>query len=201
MLGEVLASLEGGIDLVLAIPAGGVPVAVEVARVLGVKLDVAVVSKITMPYTTEAGYGAVAFDGTVRLNRGLAKRSGLSENNITLDVVRTTSKVHRRQARMRGARTWPALYGQRVAVVDDGLASGFTMLVAVEALRKKEPERLIVAVPTALEDTARTVAAQVEAVVCPNLRTHHPFAVAAAYRRWDDVSEDDAVRMLDEWFA
>ena len=199
-MGEVLASLEGGVDLVLAIPAGGVPVAIEVARVLGVKLDVAVVSKVKLPYDTEAGYGAVAFDGTVRLDRALAKRAGLSENSINLDVERAARKVHRREARMRGARPWPALYGQRIAIVDDGVASGFTMLVAIEALRKRDPERLIVAVPTAPEDTARRLAAQADAVVCPNIRTGSPFAVADAFQRWHDVHEDVAVRLMDEWF-
>jgi predicted phosphoribosyltransferase len=136
LLSELLKEhlqLEGG--LVLAVPAGGVPVAVVVAEKLGLPLDVAVVSKITLPWNTEAGYGAVAFDGGVRLNRGLAARVGLSEDEIRQGISRTRQKVERRGECLRGSRPSPELSGQTLILVDDGLASGFTMLAAIDALR------------------------------------------------------------------
>jgi predicted phosphoribosyltransferase len=196
--GELLAELlkehlqlEDG--LVLAIPAGGVPVAVVVAEKLELPLDVAVVSKITLPWNTEAGYGAVAFDGSVRLNRGLAARVGLGEDAIRQGINGTRQKVERRVKRLRGSRPSPELSGQTLILVDDGLASGFTMLAAIDALRSQQ---LVVAVPTAPQDTVARMAERVEAVYCVNIREGRPFAVADAYQHWTDVAEETVVELL-----
>ena len=138
--GQVLAGMLGayaGADApVLAVPAGGVPVGAAVARELGLCLDVAVVSKVTLPWNTESGYGAVAFDGTVRLNEELLPRLGLTAEEVTEGIARTRRKVERRLRDLRGDRPWPPLADRPAILVDDGLASGFTMRVAVEAVRK-----------------------------------------------------------------
>jgi len=182
--------------LLLAVPAGGVPVAVVAARRLGLELDIAVVSKITLPWNTEAGYGAVAWDGTVRINRGLAAQVGLDEPEIDAGIELTSARVRRRVERLRGERPWPSLSGRPVILIDDGLASGFTMLVAVEAVTAAGAERVVVAVPTAPDDTVDRIAERVESVVCANLREGRPFAVADAYQSWSDVTEDEAASIL-----
>ena len=150
--GEILAGMledyRASRTLVMAIPAGGIPVAASLARRLSLPLDVAVVSKITLPWNTEAGYGAVAFDGTVRLNRDLLSRLGLSGKEIEAGKAATTGKVERRVEKFRGEPSYPALIRERVILVDDGLASGFTLLVGVEALKKSGTGEIIVAVPT-----------------------------------------------------
>ncbi len=198
--GEVLAGLLGaphlGDALLLAVPAGGVPVAVEVALRLGLELDVAVVSKITLPWNTEAGYGAVAWDGTVRINRSLAAQVGLDEGEIQAGIARTGSKVRQRVARLRAGRPGPVLVGRPAVLIDDGLASGFTMLVAVEAVAAAGADRVVVAVPTGPSDTVARMAERVSAVYCANIREGRPFAVAAAYERWSDVDEDEAAGLL-----
>jgi len=203
--GEVMATMLAdrlsADALLLAVPAGGVPVAAEVARRLELPLDVAVVSKVTLPWNSEAGYGAVAFDGTVRLNRGLATRVGLSEEQMTDGVERTIRKVERRVRRMRGKRPWPELAGRPVVLVDDGLASGFTMLVAVEAVATRGAERVVVAAPTAPLDTVQRLVERAHEVVVANIRTSYPFAVADAYQRWSDVDEDDAIAELREFLS
>ena len=96
VLAGMLAELSGGEATVLAVPAGGVPVAAVLAERLGLRLDVAVVSKITPPWNSEIGYGAVAFDGTVRLNNDALPRMGLTQQQITEGIARTTEKVNRR---------------------------------------------------------------------------------------------------------
>ena len=189
VLAGMLEALHGTSTLILAIPAGGVPVAAEVAARLGLPLDLAVVSKITLPWNTESGYGAVAFDGTVRLNRELIAALGLRPEVIDQGITRTQEKVARRVRELRGAETRPDLRHRAVVLIDDGLASGFTMLTAIEALRHLAPDKLIVAVPTGHYDAVTRVAATVDSLYCPNIRDGYSFAVADAYEQWSDVDE------------
>jgi predicted phosphoribosyltransferase len=193
---RLLAEWRAAGPLVLAVPAGGVPVAAPLAAALGAPLDVAVVSKITLPWNTEAGYGAVAFDGTVRLNDSLLPSLGLSAAEIDRGIEKTRQKVRRRLALFRGERPFPELQGRPVILVDDGLASGLTLQAAVAALHGRGAERLIVAVPTGHARAVERMAAEVEAVCCANVRAGWSFAVADAYERWADVSEEEAVAIL-----
>jgi len=197
--GEILAGMledyRASQTLVMAIPAGGIPVAAVLARTLTLPLDVAVVSKITLPWNTEAGYGAVAFDGTTRLNRDLLSRIRLSEGEIEEGKAATAGKVERRVERFRGNRPYPDLIRERVILVDDGLASGFTLLVSVEALKKSGAREIIVAVPTGSSSTVQRVAEEVDRLYCANIRGGWSFAVADAYERWTDVAEEEALRI------
>jgi predicted phosphoribosyltransferase len=199
--GEVLAgmlgTLRGTPAIVLAIPAGGVPVAAEIARRLGLPLDIAIVSKITLPWNTEAGYGAVAFDGTVRLNETLIAAVNLGRAEVEAGIAATREKVARRMDRMRGSTPFPDLSDRAAVLVDDGLASGFTLRTAVEALRGRHAREIFVAVPTGHAVSVAEIAALVDALYCPNVRGGGSFAVADAYQHWYDVSEDDALRALE----
>jgi len=181
---------------VLAIPAGGVPVAAEIAARLAVPLDVAVVSKVTLPWNAEVGYGAVAFDGSVLLNERLVYQMGLSETQVEEGVARTREKVARRAAQLRRGRGYEGISGSDVILVDDGLASGFTMRAALTALRAAGAATITVAVPTAQESAAAVIAAMADTLYCANLRSGSRYAVADAYRSWRDVGEDEAVEML-----
>ncbi len=198
--GEVLAGMLSALisrqPLVLAIPAGGVPVAAPVALRLDCPLDVAVVSKITLPWNSEAGYGAVAFDNTVQLNQEMATRLELGREQIEAGIRTTREKVRRRVQLFRGARPFPAVAGRAVILVDDGLASGFTMLTAVEALRNLGADNLVVAVPTGHDHALALVAPLVDALYCANVRSGWSYAVAAAYRQWSDVDEEEVRRLL-----
>ncbi|MGW8313348.1 MAG: phosphoribosyltransferase [Desulfuromonadales bacterium] len=182
--------------LVLAIPAGGVPVAVVLAESLNCPLDVAVVSKITLPWNSEVGYGAVAFDGSYCLNHDLIESIGLSEDQVSHGIETTRAKVLRRTAMLHGERSRPDLSAHDLILVDDGLASGFTMLVAVAALYRAGARSIRVAVPTGQAESVARIAEQVIMVYCANLRTGYPFAVASAYRSWTDVCEAEALLIL-----
>jgi len=198
-LANMLEGCRGSGALVMAVPAGGVPVGVTVARELELALDLAVVSKITLPWSTESGYGAVAFDGTVMLNEKLLPDLGLSDDQIQEGITRTREKVRRRSRELRGDQPIPELSGRTVILVDDGLASGFTMKVAVQALRNQRCREILAATPTAHEQAAASVAQVAEAVYCPNLRHGWQFAVADAYEEWYDVSEDEVRALLAEF--
>ncbi|MFW6147699.1 MAG: phosphoribosyltransferase [Thermodesulfobacteriota bacterium] len=183
---------------VLGIPAGGIPVAVEIADELKLSLDIAVVSKITLPWNTEAGYGAVAFDGTVRLNQQLVSGLGLSKKDIQQGIEHTSRKVAMRAKTLRGEQPFPDLSRASVLLVDDGLASGFTMLVGVEALRRVGVRGIVVAVPTGHDKSVRMIADSVEKVYCANIRHGMGFAVADAYERWSDVSDEEVMHLLQD---
>jgi predicted phosphoribosyltransferase len=191
-LAELLNGYRDSSALVLAIPAGGVPVAAVIAQRLQLPLDLAVVSKITLPWNTESGYGAVAFDGTARLNEELLPYLGLSRDQIDRGIAATRDKVDRRVRMFRQRRPMPALADRPAIVVDDGLASGFTMVVAVEALECAGAREIVVAIPTGHLDSVRRLAPKVKTLYCANVRGGRQFAVASAYERWNDVSELDA---------
>jgi putative phosphoribosyl transferase len=196
LLGDMLSGCLFDRGIVLAIPSGGVPVGRVVADRLGFPLDVAVVSKITLPWNTEVGYGAVAFDGTCTMNRVLISHLPLSESQIEEGIRKTSSKVDRRSRMFRKDRPFPDLKGQSVILVDDGLASGFTMRTAVKALRKANAQTLVVAVPTAHARAIEEVADLAEGVFCANIREGGMFAVADAYEYWYDISEDEVMELL-----
>lgn len=195
----MLEAFRGTAAQVLGIPSGGIPVAMAVAEELHLPLEAAVVSKITLPWNTEAGYGAVAFDGTVRLNEELLPHLRLTEQQMAEGLEKTREKVARRVRKFRGDRPWSDLSGQTAILVDDGLASGFTMLVAVEAVRRLKARELLVAVPTGSADRLRKVAREVDALYCANIREGWGFAVAEAYQRWFDLEEEEAVRLVQEY--
>jgi putative phosphoribosyl transferase len=193
VMAEMLDAYRQSDAMVLAIPAGGVPVGAVIAQRLNIPLEVAVVSKITLPWNTEAGYGAVAFDGTVRLNDDFLSHIGLTEEQIQEGIDQTTQKVHRRVKSFRENRPFPDLAKHRAILVDDGLASGFTMLAAIEALRKAGATAICVAIPTGHWSALQRMAQETETVYCANIRSGFSFAVADAYEAWTDVSEEEAV--------
>ncbi|HET6491116.1 MAG TPA: phosphoribosyltransferase family protein [Syntrophales bacterium] len=203
--GEIMAGMltryEGAQAILFAVPSGGVPVAAVMAERLRVRLEVAVVSKITLPWNTESGYGAVAFDGSVLLNRGMLSRIGLSEEQIGQGQRETLEKVERRLRKFRGDRPLPDLDATTAILVDDGLASGFTMLAAIGALRAIGGRDVVVAVPTASATAVDLVAPAVETLYCANFRGGASFAVASAYHAWEDVEEQDAVALFRRYSA
>lgn len=196
ILSEMLMQYKNTEAIVFAIPAGGVPVGAVVASKLQIPLDIAVVSKITLPWNTEAGYGAVAFDGTVRLNEDMISRIGLKQEIIEAGIEQTLNKVRKRVAEFRGGKPPIQAAGRPAVLVDDGIASGFTMLVAVEALRKAGANRIIIAVPTANLNAVEFILPNVEEVYCANLRNEWAFAVADAYQHWSDVGEEEVTELL-----
>ncbi|MDH3690026.1 MAG: phosphoribosyltransferase family protein [Gammaproteobacteria bacterium] len=196
-LAEMLSSYSGSDALILGIPAGGVPVAVEIASRLCLPLHLAVISKILLPWTTEAGYGAVAFDGSVWINEQLVSRFGLTSEDIEKTTQTAKLKVTQRVRQLHV--TLPDLGGRSVIVVDDGLAAGSTMRVAISAIRNKDAGQIIVAVPTGSSRSVQQIANMAEALYCANIRTGLSFAVADAYERWSDVDQEEVVALLNKF--
>jgi putative phosphoribosyl transferase len=200
-LGQYLAMFPGLDDpLACPIPAGGIPVGIAVARALGCPVRPVIVRKIQIPWNTEAGFGAVTWDGRIFLNKDLVSRLHLTPDQVAAATERARANVRERQQRFnlrpRGPLPDPA--GRSCILADDGLASGYTMAAACQALRLLQPRRIVVAVPTGSLSAVGRVAEFAEEVICLNIRGGSSFAVADAYREWYDLSEEEAVRMLRE---
>ncbi len=194
VLAELLKRVNTRFDKVFAIPAGGVPVGMVVAKKFNKPLDLVVVKKVTYPWTTEAGFGAVAPDGSVVLSQ-----VPLSEEEITAQVELALRKVVEREARLRGGREYEV--PPRVIVVDDGIATGYTMIAAIKFLRNNGAEYVIAAAPTGSLDGCVNVSKYADLVVVPNLRSGPYFAVAEAYKEWRDLEEEEVLEMLGEFYA
>jgi putative phosphoribosyl transferase len=182
--------------LVLAIPAGGLPIGIEVAKALDAPFSVAIVRKIRIPGTTESGFGAVTWEGKVLINEHLRSALGLTDTEVEQAVAATMDNVTERVARFAGRNPVPEMTGKTVILTDDGLASGFTMLAAVQGIRFHTPARILVAVPTASLSSAELVAREADLVICMNIRSGHSFAVADAYREWHDLTDQEVLEEL-----
>ena len=198
LLADKLQEHKGKGVMVLAIPSGGVPVGYAVSERLDAPLDLMVVRKITIPWNPEAGFGAVTPDGTVVLNQPLVERLGLSKEEIERCASQTLRDLNRRRLRFRGDKPFPDLKGKTVILVDDGLASGYTMLAAILSTKKHEPKRLIVAVPTAPPPSIERISQYVDEIVCLNIRDELFFAVADAYITWYDLEEEEVMEYLNK---
>ena len=196
MLGAALARYRDDPDVVvLALPRGGVPVGYEVARALHAPLDVFIVRKLGMPGHEEFAIGAIATGGVMVINPDLA---GVELPRHVVDSVaaRERGELERREHLFRGERPALSLAGRIVILVDDGLATGSTMLAAVTAVKQQQPKKVIVAVPVAAAPTCQALRAVVDEVVCGY--TPEPFhAVGLWYDDFTQTTDAEARALLD----
>jgi len=195
LLAERLTAYRDRDDVVvLALPRGGVPVAREVARALGVRLDVYVVRKLGVPGHEELAMGAIATGGVRLLNHDVIDALGIPMNVIDAVAAREQQELARREQAYRGDRGPIALTNKTVILVDDGLATGATMRAAVMAARQQQPARVIVAVPVGAVSTCADLAAEADDVVC--VRTPDPFVAVGLWYRDFTPTTDHEVRSL-----
>jgi predicted phosphoribosyltransferase len=182
-------------DVVLAIPRGGLPVGQPVADRLGVPLGVVVASKIGAPGNPEYALGAVAEDGTVWLADDVVERLGVAESYLTEQRDRERTVAQEKAESYRdGPR--PSFAGERVVVVDDGVATGATMRACLALVREDDPALLVAAVPVGPPDTLSALGEIADTVVAIERPTRFR-AVGAHYREFDQVSDEDAIDCLE----
>jgi putative phosphoribosyl transferase len=196
-LAAKLTDYKGKSALVLAVPNGGVPVASEIAKVIDAELDIVVVRKLPMPLHPEAGFGAVADDGSFVFNEELVAQHGITQQQINDQVALVTSQVRQRTLLYRKDRSFSLIRGKTVILVDDGLASGYTMLAAVQSMTRRHPGEIVVAVPAASPIAVERVS-KVALVRTVAQGTGPRFSISEYYRHWHDVPDTDVTRILDD---
>lgn len=188
---------ERGDLLVLGLPRGGVPVALEVARALDAPLDVLVVRKLGVPSQPELAFGAIATGGERYLDRDMIGRLGLSEEQVDEVVAREREELRRREEEYRGGAGDLRVEGRTVLVVDDGVATGATLQAALRVLREADAGRVVAAVPVAPAESLEQLEEDADDVVC--LRTPEPFvAISPHYRSFPQTTDDEVRRLLAE---
>jgi predicted phosphoribosyltransferase len=181
--------------LVLALPRGGVPVAVEVARDLPAPLDVFLACKLGVPGREELAMGAVAEGGVTVVSQDLMLELGIPQRAVTDAIARERRELERREQLYRGARPAPAVRGRIAIVVDDGVATGATIRATAGALRRRSAARIVVAVPVAAPDSYEQFRGQVDELVCA--WTPEDFrAVGDWYECFPQLTDDEVRRML-----
>jgi len=198
-LADKLSQYRGGDVIILAVPRGGVPVAIEVARGLDAPLGVVVARKITIPYNPEAGYGAVTEDGTVVLNEPLVRELALPRHQIERQAKEVQDEIKRRCVVYRRSLPIAQVKGRTAIVIDDGLASGFTMLAAIKSMEREKASRTVVATPVASGKAYDLVKPAADNLVCLVIARTYPFAVASFYDYWYDLSDEEVMEHLEAW--
>lgn len=195
-LAGAMTAFRGGKDvLVLALPRGGVPVAAEVASALHAPLDLMIVRKLGVPGQEELAMGAVASTGARVLNTEVIAALGITSAQVEWEVHQELAEIERRQKVYRGDRPYPSLTGRRIILIDDGIATGATVRVAIDAARGRGASSVSVAVPVAAADSLAQVAREADQVVC--LFTPRPFvAIGQWYEDFAQVTDDEVTRIL-----
>jgi putative phosphoribosyl transferase len=185
--------------VVLAIPNGGVPVAIEVALALRADLDVVVCRKIPILINPEGSLGAAADDGTVILNEEAVRRIGYSRQQMEYEISKVRAEIKERSLLYKGDRPLVRMSGKTVILIDDGLASGYTMTAAVESVRLRHPREIVVAVPVASAMAVKQVEKFANRVVTCFTGYMPKFYVSDFYRYWFDLADEDVIRYLKQW--
>ena len=202
-LAELLEPYAMELLSIIAIPNGGAPVAFPIFKKFrkknpNIKFELLVVRKIPIPYNTEAGFGAITSDGTIILNPPLVARLGLTDEQINQLAAKVLEQIQQRLQKY-GIQTQEfELKDKVVILVDDGLASGYTMIAAIKSVKKFNPQKIIVAVPTAPKSSVDRVSPLVDKLICPNVRDTFFFAVADAYQNWYDLNIAEVRSILDQ---
>lgn len=202
--GDVLAAMlepkyRGAEDLmILSIPSGGVPVGLRLRHKLGCPMDLVIVRKMQIPGNPEAGFGAMTLDGSVFLNESLLTELRLTSAQIEEQSQKVKAELKRRNDLFRKGEVAPDLKGKQVILVDDGLASGYTMTASVYQVTKMGAAKIVVAVPTSPLSSIQRIESGVQEIYCPNIREGLFFAVARAYEEWYDLGEEEVLKLFRE---
>jgi len=195
--GKQLAKLMEGesIDAMLIIPNGGIPIGLGILQRKMFKpefIDLLIVKKIQVPWSTESGMGAITPDGELFLNEQLISHYDIKNQAIKDQVEKTMKRIKEIKVEFDISQDLDVA-GKSILIVDDGIASGFSMLAGVNWLMKKGASKIIISVPTAPERSLNILEYQVEKLYCVNIRTGYSFAVADAYKNWYDLSLTEAI--------
>ena len=198
-LAEKLAAFKNKPVIVLAIPNGGIPVGMQVALALDAELDLVISRKIPIPLRPEGGFGAVADDGTTILNQPVLKSINLTEKQVHYQVNKVRNDIRQRSLLYRSGKPLSIVKDKIAIVVDDGLASGYTMMAAIESVRRRQPKHIIAAVPAASAAAVKEVEKTADRVITVVTAFVPKFYVSDFYHYWNVLSDDEGVKCYQDW--
>jgi len=194
-LAAQLEAYKGRKPLILAVPRGGVTVAEPVWENIGGELDLIITRKIGAPYQPELAIGAVSGDGFVMLNNNIVSRLNVPEDYINTAAEKEQNEIRRRLKIYRGNRSMPLIDNRLVVIIDDGVATGYTLLAALRSLQEKTPAKLVLAVPVGPPDTLTMLENEVDELLYLEAPVHFS-AVGQFYRQFDQVSDSEVTAIL-----
>lgn len=198
-LAEKLAAYKKEPVIVLAIPNGGIPVGMQVALALNADLDLVISRKIPIPLRPEGGFGAVTDDGTTILNQAILKRIELTEKQVNYQVNKVRNDIRQRSLLYRGSKPLSIVKEKIAIVVDDGLASGYTMMAAIESVRRRQPKYIIAAVPAASAAAVKNVEKTADRVVTVVTSFAPKFYISDFYRYWNVLGDEEGLKCYKDW--
>lgn len=182
--------------IIMAIPRGGIAVASPISRELHLPMDVLVVRKIPIPSNPEMGMGAVTSDGAILLDEPLLQELGIPAERAEKMAASVKQEMQRRVHLYRGDKPYTDLSDKSVILVDDGLATGFTMLAAIKSVKQKNISRLVIAVPVCSSQAFSMVSQEADEFITLAIQQAPEFAVAGFYREWSDLSDEEVLKLL-----
>lgn len=180
--------------IVLGLPRGGVPVAFEIAKELHLFMNILLVRKVGVPGQPELAMGAIAAGGIKILDRLMIRQLGITDEELGAAIAEEEQELQRRE-RMYNAQSSVAIANLQIIVVDDGIATGSSMLAAIEVLRTQQPAKIVVAVPVAPPHARREIEAVAKEFVCLRVSEYFP-AVGSFYRDFSQVDDEEVCRIL-----
>ncbi|UCG54181.1 MAG: phosphoribosyl transferase [Dehalococcoidia bacterium] len=185
--------------IVLAIPNGGIPVGAQVALTMKADLDLVISRKIPIPLRPEGGFGAVADDGTTILNQNMLKKIELTDNQVNYQVNKVRNDIQQRSILYRGSKPLSIVKDKIAIVIDDGLASGYTMMAAIESVRRRQPKYIIAAVPAASAAAVKNVEKTADRVVTVVTSFAPKFYISDFYRYWNVLKDEEGLKCYKDW--
>jgi len=194
-----LEKYAGDDAIVLGIPRGGVPIGYPIAKAFNAPLDVIIPRKLPIPWSPEVGFGAVTSTGDIILNPDIAGEIRLNESEIKAIADNVYKEIQRRMKIYRGNKPLPSLREKTVIITDDGLATGFTMIAAIESVRKQGPKKVIAAAPVSPKDAAEKIRKYADELVTLWEKQTYSFAVASFYEDFHDMRDEEVTGLLAEF--
>ena len=197
-LADTLKDYKATDSLIMAIPRGGLIVGAEIARKLKLKIDLIIPRKIGAPFNPEMAVGAVTQDKTIILNNILLDRLGLKEENLKDQITQEVKEIDRRMRLYRKSSHYPEYKQKNIILVDDGIATGYTVFASISSIKKIfKPENIIIAVPVAPKEIIKKLKTMVDVIKCLHIPEDF-YAVGQFYKSFGQTSDQEVINIMEE---
>ena len=183
--------------IVLAVPRGGLEIAYDTIKKFGFKWDLIIPRKIGAPHNKEFAIGAVSVDGSYFLNNEYVQMFGISQDYIENEVLEQIKEIKRRMKEYRGVDTFPEVNDKTVIIIDDGIATGFTILAVIKAVKKQGAKKIILAIPVGPRETIEEFKELVDEVICLYIPDEF-YAVGSYYVNFEQVTDEQVFKIIKE---